>query len=47
MTRSIEEEEVLVTPVEVTELEEVEAELKAVAMIVIATPANVVSDSND
>jgi hypothetical protein len=44
MTRSIEDEELLVPPVVVTELDEAEAELEAVALIVLATPAIVVTD---
>jgi hypothetical protein len=47
MTRSIEDEEVLVPPVVVTELDEAEAELEAVALIVLATPAIVVTDVTD
>jgi hypothetical protein len=47
MTRSIEDEELLVPPVVVTELDEAEAELEAVALIVLATPAIVVTDVTD
>lgn len=47
MTRSIEDEEVLVPPVVVTEFDEAEAELEAVVLIVLATPAIVVTDVTD
>jgi hypothetical protein len=47
MTRSIEDEELLVPPVVVTELDEAEAELEAIALIVLATPAIVVTDVTD
>jgi hypothetical protein len=47
MTRSIEDDELLVPPVVVTELDEAEAELEAVALIVLATPAIVVTDVTD